>query len=147
MVQPCCCKWHYFIHFYGWVVLYCWRRKWQPTPVLLPGKFHGSRSLVGYSPWGHKESDTIERLHFHFQYCCMYIPHLDPFICWWTFRLIPCLDYCKPCCCEHKGACIFLIIVLSGCMPRSGIDGSYGNSILSFSGTALLHQFTFPPAV
>ena len=37
-------------------------RKWQPAPVLLPGKFHGQRSLVGYSPWGHKESDTTERL-------------------------------------------------------------------------------------
>ena len=41
-----------------------WRRKWQPTPVLLPGKFHGLRSLVGYSPWGRKESDTTEQLHF-----------------------------------------------------------------------------------
>ena len=39
--------------------------KWQPTPVLLPGKSHGWRSLVGYSPWGHTESDTTERLHFH----------------------------------------------------------------------------------
>ena len=37
-----------------------------PTLVLLPGKSHGLRSLVGYSPWGHKESDTTERLHFHF---------------------------------------------------------------------------------
>ena len=36
-----------------------WRRKWQPTPIFLPGKFHGQRSLVGYSPWGLKESDTI----------------------------------------------------------------------------------------
>ena len=35
-------------------------KKWQPTPVLLPGKSHGRRSLVGYSPWGHKESDTTE---------------------------------------------------------------------------------------
>ena len=40
------------------------RRKWQPTPVLLPGKYHGWRSLVGYSPWGLKESDRTERLHF-----------------------------------------------------------------------------------
>ena len=40
-----------------------WRRKWQPTPVLLPRKFHGWRILVGYSPWGHKESDTTERIH------------------------------------------------------------------------------------
>ena len=37
-----------------------WRRKWHPTPVFLPGKPHGQRSLVGYSPWGHKESDTTE---------------------------------------------------------------------------------------
>ena len=42
----------------------CWRRKWQPTPVLLPGKFHGWRSLVGYGPWSRKESDTTERFHF-----------------------------------------------------------------------------------
>ena len=41
-----------------------WRRKWHPTPVLLPGKSHGQRSLVGYSPWSLKESDTTERLHF-----------------------------------------------------------------------------------
>ena len=39
-----------------------WRRKWQPTPVFLPGESHGQRSLVGYILWGHKESDTTERL-------------------------------------------------------------------------------------
>ena len=43
-----------------------WRRKWQPTPVFLPGRSHGRRSLVGYSPWGCEESDTSERLHFDF---------------------------------------------------------------------------------
>ena len=42
------------------------RRQWQPTPVLLPGKSHGGRSLVGWSPWGRYKSDTTERLHFHF---------------------------------------------------------------------------------
>ena len=41
-----------------------WRRKWQSTPVFLPGKSHGWRRLVGYSPWGCKELDTTERLHF-----------------------------------------------------------------------------------
>ena len=40
-----------------------WGRKWQPTLVLLPGKFHGWRSLVGYGSWGPKELDTTERLH------------------------------------------------------------------------------------
>ena len=39
-----------------------WIKKWQPTPVFLPGGFHGQRSLVGCSPWGHKESDTTEQL-------------------------------------------------------------------------------------
>ena len=42
------------------------RRKWPSTPVLLPGEFHGWRSLIGYSPWGCEESDTTEQLHFHF---------------------------------------------------------------------------------
>ena len=42
-----------------------WRRKWQPTPLLLHRKFHGWRSLVGYSPWGRRESDMTERLQFH----------------------------------------------------------------------------------
>ena len=42
------------------------RRRWHPTPVLLPGKSHGQRSLVGCSPWGREESDKTERLHFHF---------------------------------------------------------------------------------
>ena len=41
-----------------------WRRKWQSIPVLLPGKSHGCKRVVGYSPWGRKESDTTERLHY-----------------------------------------------------------------------------------
>ena len=52
--------------FNPWVGKISWRRKWQPTPVLLPGKSYGQRSLVGYSPWGYTESDMTERLHFHF---------------------------------------------------------------------------------
>ena len=47
------------------------RRQRQPTPVLLPGKSHGWRSLVGCSPWGREESDTNERLHFHFPLVCI----------------------------------------------------------------------------
>ena len=45
-----------------WVGKMPWRRKWQPTPVFLPGEFHGWRSLVGYGPWGRTESDVTERL-------------------------------------------------------------------------------------
>ena len=52
-----------YIHLYT-----CERRQWHPTPVLLPGKSHGWRSLVGCSPWGREESDPTERLHFHFHF-------------------------------------------------------------------------------
>ena len=48
-----------------------WRRQWHPTPVLSPGKSHGRRSLVGCSPWDREESDTTERLHFHFSLSCI----------------------------------------------------------------------------
>ena len=48
-----------------------WRRQWHPTPVLLPGKSHGQKSLVGCSPWGHTESDMTERLHSHFLLSCI----------------------------------------------------------------------------
>ena len=48
--------------FYPWVGKMPRRRKWLPTPVFFPGEFHGHRTLVGYSPWGRKESDTTEQL-------------------------------------------------------------------------------------
>ena len=50
------------IWFDPWVRKIPWRRKWQSTPLFLPEKSHGQRSLVGYSPWDHKQSDTTERL-------------------------------------------------------------------------------------
>ena len=58
-----------------------WRRKWQPTPVLLPGKSHGRRSLAGYSPWGRKESDTTERLPFQFSLSCIGEGNGNPLQC------------------------------------------------------------------
>ena len=63
--STCQCMRHRRLVFNLWVGNIPWRRKWQPTPVFLPGKFHGQRSLAGYSPWDRKESDTTERLtHF-----------------------------------------------------------------------------------
>ena len=58
-----------------------WRRQWHPTPVLLPGKSHGQRSLIGYSPWGRKEWDTTERLHFHFSLSCIGEGNGNPLQC------------------------------------------------------------------
>ena len=57
------------------------RRQWHPTPVLFPGKSHGRRSLVGCSPWGREESDTTERLHFHFSLSCIGEGNGNPLQC------------------------------------------------------------------
>ena len=54
------------------------RRQWHPTPVLLPGKSHRWRSLVGCSPWGRWGSDMTERLHFHFSLSCIGEGHGNP---------------------------------------------------------------------
>ena len=76
-----------FYKYYMSNIRYCsrlqipWRRKWQPIPVLLPGKPHGQRSLVGCSPWGRYESDMTERLHFHFSLSCIGEGNGNPFQC------------------------------------------------------------------
>ena len=58
-----------------------WRRQWHPTPVLLPGKSHGWRSLEGWRPWGRWGSDTTERLHFHFSLSCIGEGNGNPLQC------------------------------------------------------------------
>ena len=60
---------------------YIQKRQWQPTPVLLPGKSHGRRSLVGCRPWGREELDTTERLHFHFSLSCIGDGNGNPLQC------------------------------------------------------------------
>ena len=63
------------------VVIKFRRRQWHPTPVLLPGKSHGRRNLVGCSPWGREESDMTERLHFHFSLSCIGEGNGNPLQC------------------------------------------------------------------
>ena len=60
---------------------FIWRRQWHPTPVLLPGKSHGQRSLVGCSPPGRSESDMTEWLHFHFSLLCIGEGNVNPLQC------------------------------------------------------------------
>ena len=60
---------------------FSWGRQWHPTPVLLPGKSHGWRSLVGCSPWGRYESDMTEQLHFHFSLACIGEGNGNPLQC------------------------------------------------------------------
>ena len=68
-------------HIVWWSILYAWRRQGHPTPVLLPGKSHGWRSLEGCSPWGRWGSDTTERLHFHFSLSCIGEGNGNPLQC------------------------------------------------------------------
>ena len=63
------------------VIKMWWRRQWHPTPVLLPRKSHGWKSLVGCDPWGLEESDTTERPHFHFSLSCIGEGNGNPLQC------------------------------------------------------------------
>ena len=70
------------MHICLYVSVYCnQRRRWHPTPVLLPGKSRGWRSPVGCSPWGRSESDRTERLHFHFSLSCIGAGNGNPLQC------------------------------------------------------------------
>ena len=77
------CCFHYNLLYQRIVVPYVVprRRQWDPTPVLLPGKSHGQRSLVGCSPWDLEESDTTERRHFHFSLSCIGEGNDNPLQC------------------------------------------------------------------
>ena len=75
-----------------WVGGIPWRREWQPTPVFLPGEFHGQRRLVGYSPWGHQESDTTKALNMHshinYEFTDSALQHGIYFTCFSPFCLL-----------------------------------------------------------
>ena len=72
---------YFLLSTYNYIISYYRRRQWHPTPVLLPGKSHGRRSLVGCSPWGREESDMNERLHFHFSLSCIGEGNGNPLQC------------------------------------------------------------------
>ena len=92
--------------FHPWIGKILWRSKWQPTPVFLPGKSHGQRSLAGYSPWGHKRvrhnlmtNQQQQMLH------CIYVINLFLSISLlMDIRLLPCPGYRH----NHWSACVSL---------------------------------------
>ena len=75
------CSWVKIKLFFFFLILILWDWQWHPTPALLPGESHGWRSLVGCSPWGREESDTTERLHFHFSLLCIGEGNGNPLQC------------------------------------------------------------------
>ena len=89
---------HSIIRTFKWPV---WRRQWQPSPVFLPGESHGQRSLMGFSPWGHKELDMTELLGKTI--CCVHI-----FIVLYCIYFVVLLEY------KHKkdrGYICFLLLL------------------------------------
>ena len=71
----------YFISYKELYMHTIWRRQWHPTPVLLPGKSHQQRSLMGCSPWGCEQSDTTKWLHFHSSLSCIGEGNGNPLQC------------------------------------------------------------------
>ena len=97
-------------------------RQWHPTPVLLTGKSHARRSLVGYSPWGRWGSDKTERLHFHFSLSCIGEGNGNPLQCsclenpgdsgaWWAavYGVAQSQTRLKQLCSSSSMTCIFLM--------------------------------------
>ena len=78
-------SYYFFLSFFFFLTKCCICKglsgQWHPTPVLLPGKSHGWRSLVGCSPWGRKESDMTEQLQFHFSLSCIGEDSSNPLQC------------------------------------------------------------------
>ena len=102
-----------------------WRREWQPTPVLLPGKSHGQRRLVGDSPRGHKEPDTTEplTLRLSFFHCVL------SGVLWWKdngseFPWVPCFFQVP----QALRCCVFTLTILREC----GLFRSIEKSVPSF---------------
>ena len=108
--SACQCRRRKRQRFNLWVRKTLWNRKWQPAPVFLPGKFHGQRFLVGYSPRSHRKSDMTGSLtkHTHTLLQCTHRhtpphtppPHahihprvLNPVTCGWAFGLLSHLGY------------------------------------------------------
>ena len=98
----CQCPRHKRHRFDPWVRKTPWIRKWQPTPVYLPGQSHGRRSLVGYSLWCHKELNMTEWLSIHS--CCLYIPE-------WVSEVTQlCPTLCDPVDCSLPGSSVHGIL-------------------------------------
>ena len=111
-----------------------------PTPVLLPGKSHGWRSLVGCSPWGREESDTTERFHFHFSLSCIGEGNDSPLQCsclenprdggtWWAavYGVAQSRTRLKRLSSSSSSSSVYMSVLLSQFIPLSFISSNTRN--------------------
>ena len=105
-----------------WVQEIFWRREWLPTPVFWPGKFHGQRSLSGYSPRGHKKLDTTEQLSLSLQwtpgYMCLFQLCFSQVIC----PVVGLLDHLL-CSAKSLQSCLTLCDPIDGSPSGSRVPG------------------------
>ena len=141
--KECTLAWHAYMSwvmietcgFDPWVAKIPWRRKWQPTPVFLPGEFHGQRSLVGYSPCGSKESDTTEAI----EHSCMIETTLAEILGTQSFSPLWQIQYPFITKQELKGAhsLKFLAVLVDGLNPNIKINRMLNLFLLSFHSSPL----------
>ena len=128
-----------------WVRKILWRGKWHPTPVLLPGKSHGQRSIVGYSPRGCKESDTTEAI-YHTNTRSKFIPIMDSLIFWISCSIQfssvaqSCLTLCDPMIVAHQAS-------LSITNSQSSLRFMSIDSVMPSSHLILCHPLLLLPSV
>ena len=94
------------------------RMQWHPAPVLLPGKSHGWRSLVGCSPWGREESHMTERLHMHFSLLCLGEGNGNPLQC---SGLENSMDR-WPWATKQRMLCVYMYFISHICLPICETD-------------------------
>ena len=129
------------LHSFLWLITFHWRREWQPTPVFLPGEFHGQRSLVVYSPRGHKQVRhdwaTNTQYSIAWLYHVLFIHssldgHLDIVSTFLAIGNNAAMNICEQ---DFMSSYVFNS---PGYAPRGGIAGSYANFMFNFWGAAKL---------
>ena len=124
------------LEFNPWVRKIPWSRKWQTTPVILPGKYHGRRSETGYSPYGHRESDMTEHHQHHHSFysslrfisLIILLLFLDVIISWyplfWSRQLfMVCSNWSVPAAAKSLQSCPTLCDPRDGSPPGSPVPG------------------------
>ena len=120
-----------------------WRRKWQSTPVFLSGKSHRRRNLVGYSPWGHKESDTTKRLHFLSFFHFLWLIHIY-ILFFYMHKLYSFIHLNHIYICIYINSCPTLCHPMDCSLPGSSVHGDSPGKNTGVGCYVLLRGFSQP---